>query len=65
MARAAAAAFGTEQPAVSVVVGQPPAGDLPPAGETAPEVSSPAEEKKDALDELLAFGGQFDNIVIQ
>ena len=65
MARAAAAAFGTEQPAVSVVVGQPPAGDLPPAGETAPEASSPAEEKKDALDELLAFGGQFDNIVIQ
>ena len=64
MARAAAAAFGAERPAVSVVVGQPP------AEEAAPEQPSaqPAEEdggKKDALDELLAFGEQFDNIIIQ
>ena len=68
MAQAAAAAFGAERPAVSVVVGQPPADDLPPAGEPAPASAPPAQEKQekpDALDELLAFGEQFDNIIIQ
>ena len=56
----AAAAFGG-QPRVSVVTGKPPAEDapqLPPA----PQPEAPAE---DALDQLLAFGEQFDNIVIQ
>ena len=40
-----------------MVVGQPPAeeGSAPPA----------AGEKHDALDDLLAFGAQFDNIKIQ
>ena len=67
-AQAAAAALGAERPAVSVVVGQPPADDLPPAGEPAPASAPPAQEKQekpDALDELLAFGEQFDNIIIQ
>ena len=64
MAQAAAAAFGAERPAVSVVVGQPPADDLPPAGEPAP-ADQEKREKPDALDELLAFGERFDNIVIQ
>ena len=57
MAQAAAAFFGTAEARVSVVVGQPPAeeGSAPPA----------AGEKHDALDDLLAFGAQFDNIKIQ
>ena len=60
MAQAAAAAFGAERPAVSVVAGQPPAEDA--AGT---EQAPPEREKRDALDELLAFGEQFDNIIIQ
>ena len=57
VAQAAAAFFGTAEARVSVVVGQPPAedGSVPPA----------AGEKHDALDDLLAFGAQFDNIKIQ
>ena len=57
VAQAAAAFFGTAETRVSVVVGQPPAeeGSAPPA----------AGEKHDALDDLLAFGAQFDNIKIQ
>ena len=57
VAQAAAAFFGTAEARVSVVVGQPPAeeGSAPPA----------AGEKHDALDDLLAFGAQFDNIKIQ
>ena len=57
MAQAAAAFFGAAEARVSVVVGQPPAeeGSAPPA----------AGEKHDALDDLLAFGAQFDNIKIQ
>ena len=53
----AAAFFGTAETRVSVVVGQPPAeeGSAPPA----------SGEKHDALDDLLAFGAQFDNIKIQ
>ena len=53
LAQAAADAFGG-QPQVSVTVGAPPPSDAPPA---------PA--KKDPLDDLLSFGGQFDNITIQ
>ena len=53
LAQAAADAFGG-QPQVSVTVGAPPPADAPPA---------PAE--KDPLDDLLSFGGQFDNITIQ
>ena len=57
VAQAAAAFFGAAEARVSVVVGQPPAeeGSAPPA----------AGEKHDALDDLLAFGAQFDNIKIQ
>ena len=57
MAQAAAAFFGASEARVSVVVGQPPAeeGFAPPS----------AGEKHDALDDLLAFGAQFDNIKIQ
>ena len=56
LAQAAAASFGG-QPQVSVVTGVPPAAEQsqPPA---------PGAEK-DPLDELLSFGGQFDNITIQ
>ena len=52
LAQAAAASFGG-QPQVSVVTGTPPV-----------EAPSPAPAA-DALDELLAFGQQFDNIIIQ
>ena len=57
LSQAAAAFFGAAEARVSVVVGQPPAeeGSAPPA----------AGEKHDALDDLLAFGAQFDNIKIQ
>ena len=56
LAQAAAASFGG-QLQVSVVTGAPPAAEQsqPPA---------PGAEK-DPLDELLSFGGQFDNITIQ
>ena len=58
LAQAAAASFGGE-PQVSVVTGTPP-----PAEPV--QASAPAEEKeKDPLDDLLSFGGQFDNITIQ
>ena len=56
LAQAASAAFG-EPVRVSVVTGTPP----PPQTEQSP---APAEEK-DPLDDLLSFGGQFDNITIQ
>ena len=52
LTRAAAAAFGG-QPRVNIVTGPPP-----------PEAPS-APPAADALDDLLAFGAQFDNIVIQ
>ena len=57
IAKAAQASFGG-QPQVSVVTGTPP----PEGPDAAP---TPAAGKKDALDDLLAFGAQFDNIVIQ
>ena len=56
ISQAAQAAFGQSAPA-SVVVGTPP-----PATE---ETSSPAGAEKDPLDDLLSFGGQFDNITIK
>jgi len=58
LAQAAAASFGG-QPQVSVVTGTPPAEAPSPAPAAQP---APAA---DALDELLAFGQQFDNIIIQ
>ena len=57
LTRAAAAMFGG-QPRVSIVTGTPP----PEAPSQAP---APREPAVDALDELLAFGEQFDNIIIQ
>jgi DNA polymerase-3 subunit gamma/tau len=62
LAQAAAAAFGG-QPRVSVVTGTPPA-ERPPSPAPAAAPAPPAETG-DALDELLAFGAQFDNIIIQ
>ena len=62
LSRAAAATFGG-QPRVSIVTGTPP-----PAAPAPPPVPAPPAEEApavDALDELLAFGEQFDNIVIQ
>ena len=66
MAQAAQATFGGEKPVVSVVVGVPPV-DEPEETAAMAKPAEPAElpEKKDALDELLAFGEQFDNIIIQ
>ena len=67
VAQAAQALFGGERPAVSVVVGVPPVDDgqgEPPMPAEASS-SEKGEGQKDALDELLAFGEQFDNIVIQ
>jgi len=60
LTQAAAAAFGG-QPRVSVVTGKPPA-EGPAQTPPAPQPEAQAE---DALDQLLAFGEQFDNIVIQ
>ena len=64
MAQAAFAAFG-EKPAVSVVVGVPPVEDAVETQEQREPKESQGAELKDALDELLAFGEQFDNIIIQ
>ena len=67
MAQAAKAAFGGEKPTVSVVVGVPPADGPEEAPAPGKNKHQPAEMagEKDALDELLAFGEQFDNIIIQ
>ena len=59
LSQAASACFGVPEVRVSAVVGQPPV----PQG-AAPEPAAQAGTK-DALDELLAFGAQFDNIKIQ
>lgn len=65
MAQAALAAFG-EKTAVSVVVGVPPVdGGVEACTETSKPDRNQTAEQKDALDELLAFGEQFDNIIIQ
>ena len=61
LTRAAAASFGGA-PKVSVVTGSPPK-EAAPSPAAAPSQEAPAPA--DALDELLAFGEQFDNIVIQ
>ncbi len=57
LSRAAADAFGG-QPQVSVVTG------TPPPAEPAAFAPAPGAER-DPLDDLLSFGGQFDNITIQ
>ena len=57
LTQAAQAALGSSV-RVSVVTGAPPRQEEPPRPDR-------AEEKGDALDELVAFGEQFDNIVIQ
>ena len=61
--QAAANTFGGH-PNVRVVVGKPPVDPSPSSGMGAVNVPPPAPEK-DALDELLAFGAQFDNIIIK
>ena len=69
---AAANTFGGS-PNVKVVVGKPPVASAsapvpPPTPAPAPaEPPAPTQEEQqaEALDELLAFGSQFDNIVIQ
>ena len=61
LSQAASACFGVPEARASVVVGQAPASQ-----NTASEpVAQPQASTKDALDELLAFGAQFDNIKIQ
>ena len=60
LTRSAAALFGGE-PQVSVVTGEPPQ-EQPAGQEAAPP---PAEAPRDGLDDLLAFGERFDNIIIQ
>lgn len=57
LAQAAQARFG-EPARVELKVGKPPK-------QTAAEPMAPAKAEEDPLDALLAFGGQFDNIVIQ
>ena len=64
LTQAAAAAFGGE-PKVSVVTGQPPEAQPAQTGRSASAQETPPAPGGDALDELLAFGEQFDNIVIQ
>ena len=61
LSQAASTCFGVPEARVSVVVGQPPASQS-----TAQEpAAQPQAGVKDELDELLAFGAQFDNIKIQ
>ena len=61
LSQAASTCFGVPEARVSVVVGQPPASQS-----TAQEpAAQPQAGVKDALDELLAFGAQFDNIKSQ
>ena len=60
LGQAAAQCFAVSNPRVSVVVGKAP------QEETAPPQSAPsASPSGDALDALLAFGEQFDNITIR
>lgn len=63
LTQAAQASFGGS-PAVSVVTGEAPPQEAQP--EPAPAAPAPAQtaEQKQALDQLLAMGEQFDNIVI-
>lgn len=65
LTNAAAAAFGG-QPRVSVVTGKAPEPENPPQPRPEPEEQlAEVLAERDALDELLAFGEQYDNIVIQ
>ena len=61
LSQAAAAFFGAAEARVSIVVGPPPAQEAP----SAPAAPADGAQKHDALDDLLAFGAQFDNIKIQ
>ena len=63
LTQAAQAAFGG-QPRVSIVAGKPPAAAQAPAS-PAPQPSAPEEEPLGKLDDLIAFGQQFDNITIK
>ena len=63
LTQAAHAAFGG-QPRVSIVAGKPPAAAQAPAS-PAPQPSAPEEEPLGKLDDLIAFGQQFDNITIK
>ena len=56
IAQAAQTTFGCPAQ-VSVVIGTPPPACV--------SMEERTEEQKDALDELIAFGSQFDNIIIQ
>lgn len=64
--RAAADSFGGE-PQVSVVCGTPPPEEpaSAPAQSAAPAEQQEEPAKEDAMDALLAFGEQFDNVTIQ
>ena len=62
--QAAADAFGGS-PQVSVVTGKAPAQTQQVPSAPPASAEQPSAPEKDALDELLAFGAQFDNIVIQ
>lgn len=65
LSQAAAAAFGG-QPRVSVITGIPPEIEPEPVLAGKAQIQAAAHPKEsDALDALLAFGEQFDNIVIQ
>ena len=61
LSQAAAAFFGAAEARVSIVVGPPPAQEAP----SVPAAPADGAQKHDALDDLLAFGAQFDNIKIQ
>ncbi len=63
LTQAAQAAFGG-QPRVSIVAGKPPAAAQAPVS-PAPQPSVPEEEPLGRLDDLIAFGQQFDNITIK
>ena len=63
LARAASALF-EGQPQVSVVVGEPPKEEQSEHPTVQP-ATGPEKQEKDGLDDLLAFGEQFDNIIIQ
>ena len=63
LVRAASAAFGCEAK-VHITVGRPPA----PQSQSAPQPPAPPAQsagQEDAMNELLAFGAKFDNIIIQ
>ncbi len=56
--------LGRSVPRLIFTVGKPPAGQAAPAADTPAEPPS-REETHDKLDDLLALGQQFDNIIIE